>query len=74
MKYILLSFWDAAYWYDLGEKEINEALDKQILSNVAKNVILFLGDGEYIYIFFSTCLISCVGFTYSPLRNPFRFD
>eukprot|EP00397_Hematodinium_sp_SG-2012_P034091 GEMP01036519.1.p1 GENE.GEMP01036519.1~~GEMP01036519.1.p1 ORF type:complete len:570 (+),score=35.91 GEMP01036519.1:238-1947(+) len=34
-----------SYWYDLAMKDLNEALHKPKLTNVAKNVILFLGDG-----------------------------
>ncbi|XP_066946237.1 alkaline phosphatase-like [Macrobrachium rosenbergii] len=33
------------YWLKLGREEIEEALLKPTLTNVAKNVILFMGDG-----------------------------
>ncbi|XP_064096246.1 alkaline phosphatase-like isoform X2 [Macrobrachium nipponense] len=36
---------DSEYWLKLGREEIEEALLKPELTNVAKNVILFLGDG-----------------------------
>ncbi|KAK7023361.1 hypothetical protein SK128_005257 [Halocaridina rubra] len=36
---------EADYWYDLAKQEIEEALQKPKLTNIAKNVILFLGDG-----------------------------
>ncbi|XP_066946232.1 alkaline phosphatase-like [Macrobrachium rosenbergii] len=36
---------DSDYWLKLGREEIEEALLKPKLTNVAKNVILFLGDG-----------------------------
>ncbi|XP_064096250.1 alkaline phosphatase-like [Macrobrachium nipponense] len=36
---------DSEYWLKLGREEIEEALLRPKLTNVAKNVILFLGDG-----------------------------
>ncbi|XP_068249188.1 alkaline phosphatase-like [Palaemon carinicauda] len=36
---------DSDYWLKLGREEIEEALQRPKLTNVAKNVILFLGDG-----------------------------
>ncbi|XP_063600536.1 alkaline phosphatase-like [Penaeus indicus] len=36
---------ESSYWYNLAKNELEEALAKPILTNVAKNVILFLGDG-----------------------------
>lgn len=36
---------DSEYWLELGKHELEEALQKPKLTNVAKNVILFLGDG-----------------------------
>ncbi|XP_068249172.1 alkaline phosphatase-like [Palaemon carinicauda] len=36
---------DSDFWLELGRKEIEEALEQPKLTNVAKNVILFLGDG-----------------------------
>ncbi|XP_042892927.1 membrane-bound alkaline phosphatase-like [Penaeus japonicus] len=36
---------EAAYWYDLGKNDIHEALHRPKNEKVAKNVILFLGDG-----------------------------
>ncbi|XP_068248900.1 alkaline phosphatase-like [Palaemon carinicauda] len=36
---------DSDFWMKLGEEEINEALAQTKNTNVAKNVILFLGDG-----------------------------
>lgn len=37
---------ESSYWYDLGRKELEEALHKPKVMDVAKNVIIFLGDGE----------------------------
>ncbi|KAK8731360.1 hypothetical protein OTU49_007564 [Cherax quadricarinatus] len=36
---------ESSYWLQLARKELEEALHKPKLTNVAKNVILFLGDG-----------------------------
>ncbi|XP_066946181.1 alkaline phosphatase-like [Macrobrachium rosenbergii] len=36
---------DSEFWLELGKREIEEALEQPKLTNVAKNVILFLGDG-----------------------------
>ena len=38
---------DFQYWNDLGRKELEQALkfSKNINTNVAKNIILFIGDG-----------------------------
>ncbi|XP_045602749.1 alkaline phosphatase isoform X2 [Procambarus clarkii] len=36
---------ESSYWNDLARKELEEAIHKPKLTNVAKNVILFLGDG-----------------------------
>lgn len=36
---------DDAFWMSVGKSELNEALNVQINNRVAKNVILFVGDG-----------------------------
>ncbi|XP_064096223.1 alkaline phosphatase-like [Macrobrachium nipponense] len=36
---------DSEYWMKLGNDEINEALAQPRITSIAKNVILFLGDG-----------------------------
>ncbi|XP_018569569.1 alkaline phosphatase [Anoplophora glabripennis] len=36
---------DQAHWKSLGEEELQRALNKKITEGVAKNVILFIGDG-----------------------------
>lgn len=38
-------FLDQSYWKALGEEELEKALNKKIIEGVAKNVILFIGDG-----------------------------
>ena len=45
LKNITNLFADSAYWYKLGLDDIEEALNRQINTGIAKNVILFLGDG-----------------------------
>ena len=42
------------HWIDLGEKELNEAIEvmNSINTNIAKNIILFIGDGMSL-----TCLL-----------------
>lgn len=41
MKYFL----DQSHWRALGDEELKTALNKKIIDGVAKNVILFIGDG-----------------------------
>lgn len=36
---------DEAYWMSVGRAELNDALNVVVNNNVAKNVILFIGDG-----------------------------
>lgn len=36
---------ESSYWHEHGRRELEEALRKPKVTNVAKNVILFLGDG-----------------------------
>lgn len=38
-------FTDEAYWMSVGKSELNEALNVVANHRVAKNVILFVGDG-----------------------------
>ena len=37
---------ETSYWMDHGERELKEALQQPRITNKAKNVILFLGDGK----------------------------
>ncbi len=39
---------DAAYWTQLGQQLLFDELAKQRINSQAKNIILFLGDGQYI--------------------------
>lgn len=36
---------DQSYWKEMGKSELAKALKKQLKSTLAKNVILFVGDG-----------------------------
>lgn len=36
---------DEAFWMSMGKSELNEALNVAINNKVAKNVIVFIGDG-----------------------------
>jgi len=36
---------DSTFWRNLGQEELENALKKEEITNVAKNVILFIGDG-----------------------------
>lgn len=39
------TFIDQSYWKEMGKSELAKALKKQLKSTLAKNVILFVGDG-----------------------------
>jgi hypothetical protein len=39
---------DAAYWNKFGQQLLQDELAKQRFNVKAKNVIIFLGDGNYI--------------------------
>lgn len=41
----VLVYKDETFWMSVGKSELNEALNVQINNGVAKNVILFVGDG-----------------------------
>lgn len=41
----LLYYVDEAYWMSVGKNELDEALNMAANNKVAKNVILFIGDG-----------------------------
>lgn len=48
---VVMSNWnifdeDAAYWRRVGQNLLREELNKRPIDTAAKNVILFLGDGE----------------------------
>ncbi|KAB7495690.1 hypothetical protein Anas_10854 [Armadillidium nasatum] len=36
---------DQDYWYSLAKDNLDYALNKKIIENIAKNVIIFVGDG-----------------------------
>ncbi len=36
---------DPAYWQEVAQEELHEALHNTVNTNIAKNVILFIGDG-----------------------------